>query len=161
MTAQPTPDSPTLTRRRDRKARGEAWRIFYGDIHVGSIAERSGNPVGTDQWSWRCGFYPGSNPGEASYGTAASFDAARIAFEAAWSVFLAKRTEADFQEHRRHRASEAWKRAMWDAGCRLPTRVADGHSRCFCGAEIDLTSMDEHIYAAHIESMKSNADHDR
>jgi hypothetical protein len=55
-----------------------------GDVHVGTIGIRSGNPTETDQWGWRCGFYPGSNPGECKSGTAASFDAARSAFEAAW-----------------------------------------------------------------------------
>ena len=90
---------PTLTRRRDPDAREEAWLIFYGDVHVGTIG---------------------------------------------------KRTEADFREYRRHRASHAWMRAMWDAGCRLPTQTADGLSQCFCGADIDMASMDEHIYAAHM-----------
>jgi hypothetical protein len=41
-----------------------------------------------------CGFYPGSHPGEHQDGTAASFDEARSDFEAAWKIFLAKRTEA-------------------------------------------------------------------
>jgi hypothetical protein len=76
------------------------------------------------------------NPGDGSHGTAASFEAARTAFESAWSVFLAKRTEADFLEYRRHRASTAWKYAMWDAGCKLPTQTADGRARCFCGVDI-------------------------
>jgi hypothetical protein len=142
-----------LTRRRDPDAREETWRIFYdGDVHVGTIGLRSGNPVGTDPWFWRCGFYPGSNPGDATDGTATNFDAARAAFESAWSAFLAKRTEADFLEYRRHRASTAWKYAMRDAGCRLPTQTADGRSRCFCGAEITITDTDEHIQAAHMES---------
>jgi hypothetical protein len=116
-----------------------------------TIGIRSGNPTGGDQWSWSCGFYPGSNPGDATNGTATSFDAARAAFESAWCVFLSKRTEADFLEYRRHRASDAWKRAMWDAGCRLPTQMADGRSRCFCGAEIDVNTTSAHIYAAHME----------
>jgi hypothetical protein len=64
-------------------------------------------------------------------------------------VFLSKRTEADFQEYRHHRASTAWKYAMWDAGCKLPTQVADGRSTCFCGVVIGITDMDAHIYAAH------------
>jgi hypothetical protein len=107
--------------------------------------------LGLPSRSWRCGFYPGSNPGDAANGTAADFDAARTAFASAWSTFLAKRTEADFLEYRRHRASTAWKYAMWGAGCKLPTQMANGCSRCFCGAEIDITSMDAHIYAAHME----------
>jgi hypothetical protein len=143
---------PTLTRRRDRTVSHETWRIFCGDIHVGTIGLGSGNPVGTEPWSWQCGFYPGSEPGEERHGTAESFEAARSAFEAAWRVFLPKRTEADFEEYRQHRASTAWKYAMWDAGCKLPTQMADGRSRCFCGAEITITDTDEHIQAAHMES---------
>jgi len=140
---------PTLTRRRDPNSRDEAWLIFYGDVHAGTIGMGSYNPTGGDQWTWQCGFYPGSNPGDASNGTATNFDAARLAFKSAWSVFFSKRTEADFQEYRRHRASTAWKYAMWDAGCKLPTQTADGRARCFCGAVIGIADMDEHIYAAH------------
>jgi hypothetical protein len=147
--------APSLRRRRNPDAREESWRIFYGDVPVGTIGRRSGNPVGTDAWSWACGFYPGSNPGDGSNGTAATFDAARTAFEAAWSVFLAKRTEADFLEYRRHRASDAWKRAMWDAHLKLPTQTADGRARCFCGAQISLTDMDEHIHTAHMGAAPS------
>jgi hypothetical protein len=140
-----------LTRRRDRDAREEAWLIFCGDVHVGTLAMRSGYPSGGDQWSWRCGFYPGSDPGECTYGTAADFAEARAAFERAWSVFSARRTAADFEAWHRDRASTAWKYAMWDAGCRLPTQTADGRARCFYAAQITIADMDEHIYAAHME----------
>src|SRR4051812_10601509 len=34
---------PTLTRRRSPDAREEAWRIFYGDVRVGTIAKRVGS----------------------------------------------------------------------------------------------------------------------
>jgi hypothetical protein len=67
----------------------------------------------------------------------------------AWQVFLGNRTEADFEEYRRRRASDAWKRAMWDAGLKLPTQVADGRSTCFCGEEIGIADMDRHVYATH------------
>jgi hypothetical protein len=146
-----------LTRRRDPNSREEAWLIFYCGVHVGTIGMRSGNPTGGDHWSWHCGFYPGSKPGEATRSTAADFDEARAAFEGAWATFLAKRTEADFLEYRRHRASDAWKRTMWDAGCKLPTQVADGRSRCFCGAEIGIADMDQHICAAHMEPKAATA----
>jgi hypothetical protein len=43
------------------------------------------------------GFYPGSRPGECTNGTAATFEQARLVFERAWAVFLARRTEADFK----------------------------------------------------------------
>ena len=34
---------PALTRRRDRQASQETWLIYFGDIHAGTIALRSGN----------------------------------------------------------------------------------------------------------------------
>jgi hypothetical protein len=37
---------PTLTRRRDPDSREEAWLIFYGDVHVGTISMGSGSPSG-------------------------------------------------------------------------------------------------------------------
>jgi hypothetical protein len=74
----------TLTRRRDPDARQESWRVFYGDIVVGTIGVRSGVPVHVDQWTWSCGFYPVSHRGERENGTAADFDQARADFEAAW-----------------------------------------------------------------------------
>ena len=88
---------PELTRRRSVDHRQECWQIFFGDIHAGTITERVGNPHDTERWEWRCGFYPGSNPGEHQSGTAASFADARADFERAWKIFLSKRTEADFQ----------------------------------------------------------------
>jgi hypothetical protein len=36
---------PALTRRRDPDASRESWRIFYGDVHVGTIGIRAGIPV--------------------------------------------------------------------------------------------------------------------
>jgi hypothetical protein len=35
--------------------------------------------------------------------------------------------------------------AMWDAGCRLPAQTADGRARCFCGAEIGIGDLNQHI----------------
>lgn len=142
---------PSLTRRRDPDSREETWLISYGDVHVGTIGMRSGNPPASDSWSWRCGFYPGSRPCEGTSGTAESFEAARTAFEAAWSVFLSRRTENDFQQYRRHRAFVTWTLAMLDAGCKLPTQVAGGHARCFCGEAIDIASTAQHVYAAHMK----------
>jgi hypothetical protein len=84
--------------------------------------------------------------------TAATFDQARADFEEAWRVFLADRTEADFDEYRKHRAWTAWKYAMWDSGCKLPTQLASGQSRCFCGAVIDIKGMSQHVHIAHMEA---------
>jgi len=137
--------------RRDPEAEQETWLIHYGDVRVGVISKRVGNPDSTPGWQWACGFYPGSDLSEHASGMTETFEQARGAFEAAWSDFLARRTEADFDEYRRDRAFHAWKQAMWAKGLKLPTQVADGSSRCFCGAAIGLSDMDAHVYAAHME----------
>jgi len=98
-----------LTRRRDPDARQERWRVFYGDVQVGTIGMRSGIPVGVDQWDWTCGFYPASERGRLERGIAPDFLTARAAFEAAWHRLLPTLTESDFQEYRRERALRAWK----------------------------------------------------
>jgi len=85
----------TLTRRRDPDSRDEAWLVFCGDVHVGTIGMGSGNPTGGDQWSWHCGFYPGSNPGDAANGTAADFEAARAALICATMKLIEPRPFAD------------------------------------------------------------------
>jgi hypothetical protein len=72
-------------------------------VHAGSIIECVGNPGAAPKWQWRCGFYPGSRPGECTAGTAETLDQARADFETAWRAFLAKRTDADFRAWRDHR----------------------------------------------------------
>jgi hypothetical protein len=52
---------------------------------------------------------------------AETFDQARERFEAAWRLFLAKRTEADFQAWRDQRDWTERKYAMWQRGERMPT----------------------------------------
>jgi hypothetical protein len=49
---------PALTRHHNPDAPQESWQVFYGDVRVGTIAMRSGNPADTDRWGWSCGFYP-------------------------------------------------------------------------------------------------------
>jgi hypothetical protein len=110
---------PELTRRRSADHRHNCWHIYYGDVHVGTIAERVGNPHDTDPWEWSCGFYPGSHPREHQSDTAATFEQARADFERAWLVFLSNRTEADFQAWRDQRDWTERKYALWDAGGRL------------------------------------------
>jgi hypothetical protein len=136
---------PALTRRRSPEHRQECWH------------ERVGNPHDTEQWEWRCGFYPGSRPGECQHGTAASFDEARRDFEAAWRVFLSKRTEADFQAWRDERDWTARKYAMWEAGERLPSQKPSSLMKCPCGETFDSHRLEHtlihvpHISAAHNE----------
>jgi hypothetical protein len=63
---------PKLTRRRYPE-RHDCWHVYFGDVHVGTIARRVGQPHDHDPWQWLCGFYPGSDPGEQRGGTAAQF----------------------------------------------------------------------------------------
>ena len=105
-----------LTRRRSADHRHKCWHIYYGDVDVGTISERVGNPYDIDPWEWNCGFYPGSRPGEHQSGTSATFEEARAHFGGAWQVFLSKRTEADFQEWRDQRDWTERKYALRDAG---------------------------------------------
>jgi hypothetical protein len=66
-----------------------------------------------DQWGWACGFYPRRQHAE---GTAASFEDARVAFEAAWEAYLPGCADADFAKYRRHRAWTRWKYEMHETG---------------------------------------------
>jgi hypothetical protein len=148
---------PALTRRRSPDHRQECWQIYYGDIHAGTITERVGNPHDTDQWAWRCGFYPGSDPGECTSGTAASFDEARADFGRAWKVFLSKRTEADFQAWRYQRDWTERKYALWDAGKKLeppsygPGKPCSRFRRCPCDEIFDMHGPDEVlVHVPHI-----------
>jgi hypothetical protein len=75
-----------LTRRRDPDRAGEAWLIHYADVEVGQIEKVEGLPRVGVTWHWRCGFYPGCEPGEIRGGDAATFEEARTAFETAWRV---------------------------------------------------------------------------
>src|SRR4030081_2590801 len=111
---------PALTRRRSTDAREECWHVYYGDVHAGTIAIRTGIPRDEDPWGWDCGFYPGSHPGERQSGTAPPFAQARAEFEAAWRVFLSKRPEADFQAWRDHRGWTAEKCRRFDRHERMP-----------------------------------------
>jgi hypothetical protein len=139
---------PTLSRRRYPE-RQDCWHIFYGDIHVGTIARRVGCPADVDQWEWTCGFYPGMEPGQHQGDTAVDFDHARADFEAAWRAILRRLTETDFQKWRYQRDATAWKYRMWDTGKKLPTQLPSGRSRCYCGASIDIAGVPGHVRAAH------------
>jgi hypothetical protein len=139
---------PALTRRRYPE-RHQCWHIYYGDVHAGTIAMRVGNPHDTDQWEWICGFYPGSMPGEIQSGTSETFDDARAEFGSAWKIFLSNRTDADFQAWRYQRDFTAWKYAMWDAGLKMPTQLPTGRSKCFCGADLTIRGVPDHVRVAH------------
>jgi hypothetical protein len=138
----------TLTRRLINND-PEYWGIMYGDVRVGTIGKRSGVLQHVDQWQWHSGFYPGCGPGEIENGTGATYDEARERFTAAWERLAPRKTEADFQEWRDFRDWTAWKYAMHDGGCQLPTQTTNGRSKCFCGAEIGIDDTLDHVLAAH------------
>jgi hypothetical protein len=103
---------PTLTRRLS-PGRNDCWHVCYGDVRVGTISRRTGNPFGSPAFHWDCGFHP-IHPREHRDGASKTFDEARVAFEAAWLVFLARRTEADFAAWRAQRDFTAAKYARFD-----------------------------------------------
>jgi hypothetical protein len=146
---------PTLTRRRYR-GRPDCWHAYYGDVRVGTIAIRVGNPNDTDPWKWSCGFYPGCEPGEHTYGTSPTFEEARADFERAWVVLLSNRTERDFEEYRDARDFHAWKDAMRAAGKKLPSEYPNSLRRCACGETFDTHRLEDnlihlpHIYAVQM-----------
>jgi hypothetical protein len=153
---------PELTRRRSEQHREECWHIFFGDVHVGTIAERTGNPHDTDQCEWSCGFYPGSEPGEISSDTAATFEEARADFERAWQVFLSNRTEADFQAWRDQRDWTERKYALWDAGKRLeppsygPGKPCSRFMKCPCGEVFDMHGREEvFLHLPHVTATET------
>jgi hypothetical protein len=110
-----------LTCRRNDDTHREGWAVMFGDVQVGIINQRAGTPNTVPLWQWHCGFYPVSHKGIRAAGIAATFDDARVAFEAAWAIIRPQCTEADFTEHREERAFVTWKYRMWDAGCRPDT----------------------------------------
>jgi hypothetical protein len=119
---------PALTRKRVND-RPVTWHVHYAGVRVGVIVERSGVAGVAEPWEWHCGLYPGSEPGEQRYGTSASFEAARTAFDAAWRDFLPRRSEADFVAWRDQAAWTAEKYRRFDRHERMspdwkPQRVA-------------------------------------
>ena len=144
---------PKLTRRRYPE-RQDCWRVYYGDVCVGTIARRSGCPVDVDQWQWGCGFYPGTDPGQGESGTAADFEACRVEFEAAWKRLLPNLSETSFQQWRDQRDQTERKYAMWECGELLPSQRPNSMMTCPCGQRFDshdpAGSYDHrrHIYAA-------------
>jgi hypothetical protein len=79
----------------------------------------------------------------------------RAAFEEAWRVFLANRTEADFHEWRHARDWHEKKYAMWAAGEKLPSQKPSSLMRCPCGEVFDSHLIEDtlvhvpHISAVH------------
>jgi hypothetical protein len=58
---------------------------------------------------------------------------------------------AAFEAYRQSRAFHKWKYRMWNEGVKMPTQLASGKSKCFCGAKIDPTNTEDHISSAHMD----------
>jgi hypothetical protein len=111
--------------------------LYYGDVHVGTIARRTGCPADVDQWEWSCGFYPGMEPRRHQGNTAVDFDRGRADFEAAWRTILATLTDADFEKWRHQRDWTERKYATWARGEKLPSQKPSTMMGCPCGARFD------------------------
>jgi hypothetical protein len=140
---------PALTRRKYPE-RPDCWHIYFGDVHAGTIAMRVGNPHDTDQWEWICGFYPGSRPGEIQSGTSATFEDARAEFASAWDIFLSKPHRGRFSGVALPAGFDRVEIRMWDRGCKLPTQLPAGRSKCFCGADLTISGVTDPVRAAHM-----------
>ncbi|MCP3401956.1 MULTISPECIES: hypothetical protein [unclassified Bradyrhizobium] len=143
-----------LTRRRSDNPNQETWHIYFDDVRVGTIGERAGVPVHADQWAWSVGFYPGMEPGTRRSGIAESFDAARQAFETAWSELEPSIPDSAFAEWRYDRDWRAEMPARRARGEKRDSEIRSTLMRCGCGAEFDSWKPQEsyphrqHIYAA-------------
>ena len=148
---------PTLTRRRSHDSHRETWIVFYGDVPVGTIAERAGVPSDLDQWNWTCGFYPGVEPRKHRHGAAPTFEEARAGFEEAWHLLLPTLTEAPFDEWCSDRDFRAQIREKRDRGEKLDTEMPSSMMRCVCGEMFDSHDPNgslphrRHIYATQAE----------
>jgi hypothetical protein len=144
-----------LTRHRSIDASEECWHVDYGDVHVGTIAKRVGNPHDTDPWEWSCGFYPGSHPGEHQSETAATLEQARADFEAAWRVFWRNEPRLTFRRGVTSKIGPLEKYAMWEAGEKFPSQTPNSLIRCPCGQVFDSHRLENtlihvpHITAEH------------
>jgi hypothetical protein len=125
-----------VTRRAD--AEPESWSIWYDDVCVGGISRLPGHPkreVG--RWLWTCGFQPGGAPKDYSSGPTDTFEEARDQWQAAWEVYLPRRTDFDFEEWRQH------DRFMADKMAGRLSPPPPGHiMECACG-----TTFDSHVAA--------------
>jgi hypothetical protein len=66
--------------------RSDSWLIYFGDVHVGNVGRAVGTPGAAQRWVWFCGFYPGSNPGEQTRGTAVTLDGGRPTVTSGWRM---------------------------------------------------------------------------
>jgi hypothetical protein len=86
--------------------------------------KKPGVPTHADQWAWSIGFYPAMEPGTQRSGTTAIFEAAREAFEAAWTELLPTIPSAAFAEWRHNRNRRAEMKATRDSAEKLDSEIS-------------------------------------
>lgn len=134
---------PELTRRRDPDL-PDTWRILADGVGIGSIGRRHRH-FKSPSWIWSIRLAAISRAGAPH-----TFEAARGDFETGWKAVSPTRIAADLAAARIEKAFTLWKYTMWDRGMKMPTQLPSGISRCFCAAEISISSMDGHVRAAHM-----------
>lgn len=137
-----------LILRRRNVENHEAWDIVHGDVPVGGLSKINGTGS-TMLWQWCCGFYPGCDKRQQSSGNEDDLDEAKARFREAWERLRPQITPAMLDEWRYYNAFTRWKYAMWDAGSKLPTQMTSGRSRCFCGSEIGIKEVPQHVRESH------------
>ncbi len=90
-------------------------------------------------------------PGQHRDGSAATFKGARAAFLFAWRQVLQSLGKANFEAYRREHAFQKWRHRMWSEGLKMPTQLASGRSKCFCGAAINLENTEQHVCKKHMD----------
>jgi len=132
-------------------AKQECPQIFYGDVRLGTIAKRIGIPNDQPRWGWSCGFYPGSDPGDCTNGSAATFLRAISRLPGA-SVCQSDR--GDFQERDQQESTER-KYTMRTQGERMPSQKPTSLIRCTCAQVFDTHRLEETvIHVPHITAAR-------
>jgi hypothetical protein len=127
---------PELTRRRYSE-RQDCWHIYFGDVHVGTISRRVGQPHDEDPWDGCAASIPAPTPASKPAAPLPSLNRRARTFEQAWLAFSARRTEADYQAWRDQRGWTAKKYAMHESGERMPTQKPNPMMLCPCGETFD------------------------
>jgi hypothetical protein len=110
----PSPNSPAADPQTTAITAGTSI-TYYGDVHVGTIAERVGNPHLYRSVGMALRFLSRLASRRTSVRHHRNFRRSRADFEHTWQVFLSNRTEADFQAWRDQRDWTEPKYALWDA----------------------------------------------
>jgi hypothetical protein len=132
-------------------AREECWHVYYGDVHVGTIAIRTGIPFDEDLRllsGQRAGRVIRTGPQPPST-MLAPISKPHGAY------FRPSEPRGDYQAYRGARDWHARKYAMWEAGERLPSQKFSSLRICPCGEIFDSHRPEHtlihvpHITAAH------------